>query len=144
MGRGHKLSGPTVIIIEIFPWCSRFFCGVYVYIYYVDLYVFLDFFCVCFLDLSVWFTRGFNVKCVRIFCAEIDYECWVVRFVLIWWRTWSSRLVEEEEQCSYEEIMKSKKQKRLRFKKKSLFVFYIYEVIVLFIKMLPWMLIWHF
>ena len=52
--------------------------------------------------------RGFNVECVRIFCAKIDYECWPVGFVLIWWRTWSSSSGEEEEQCSSEEIMKSK------------------------------------
>ena len=52
--------------------------------------------------------RGFNVECVRIFYAKIDYECWPVGFVLIWWRTWSSSSGEEEEQCSTEEIMKSK------------------------------------
>ena len=43
---------------------------------------------VYFLDLWVWFTRGFNTECVRISCVEIDYECWPVGFVLIWWRTW--------------------------------------------------------
>ena len=42
---------------------------------------------VYFLDSWVWFTRGFNTECVRISCVEIDYECWPVGFVLIWWRT---------------------------------------------------------
>ena len=42
---------------------------------------------VYFLDLWVWFTRGFNTEGVRIFCVEIDYKCWPVGFVLIWWRT---------------------------------------------------------
>ena len=27
--------------------------------------------------------RGFNVECIRIFCVKIDYECWLVGFVLI-------------------------------------------------------------
>ena len=52
--------------------------------------------------------RGFNVECIRIFCAKIDYECWPVGFVLIWWRTWSSSSREEEEQCSSKEIKKKK------------------------------------
>ena len=56
---------------------------------------------VYFLDLWVWFSRGFNVECVRIFCVEIDYECWQVGFVLICWRTWSSCSEEEEEHEDY-------------------------------------------
>ena len=56
---------------------------------------------VYFLYLWVWFTRGFNVECVRIFYVKIDYECWPVGFVLIWWRTWSSCSEEEEEHEDY-------------------------------------------
>ena len=40
----------------------------YFILFYVDLYIFLD--------LWVWFLRGFNVDCVGIFCAKIDFE-WV-------------------------------------------------------------------
>ena len=55
--------------------------------FYVDLYIFLD--------LWVWFPRGFNVDCFGIFCAEIDFE-WVSQLGLSWFgeehEEWSSGL----------------------------------------------------
>ena len=66
------------------PWCSGFVCvlrfcpngsGFFFFFFYVDLYIFLD--------LWVWFLRGFNVDCVGIFCAKIDFE-WVSQLGLSW------------------------------------------------------------
>ena len=51
---------PTVL-----GWFVCFFCFCF---FYADLYIFLD--------LWVGFPSGFNVDCVGIFCAEIDFE-WV-------------------------------------------------------------------
>ena len=46
-----------------------------------------------FLDLWVWFPRGFNVDCFGIFCVEIDFE-WVSQLGLSWFgeehKDWSS------------------------------------------------------
>ena len=55
-----------------------------VFFFYADLYIFLD--------LWVWFPRGFNVDCFGIFCAKIDFE-WVSQLGLSWFgehEEWSS------------------------------------------------------
>ena len=62
-----------------------FYLFIYFLIFYADLYIFLD--------LWVWFPRGFNVDCVGIFWAEIDFE-WVSQLGLSWFgeehEEWSS------------------------------------------------------
>ena len=55
-----------VCVLRFCPNCSGFVC-LFLFIY-ADLYIFLD--------LWVLFPRGFNVDCVGIFCAKIDFE-WV-------------------------------------------------------------------
>ena len=70
-----------ICVLRFCPNCSGFF------FFYTDLYIFLD--------LWVWFPRGFNVDCVGIFCAKIDFE-WVSQLDLSWFgeeqEEWSSGL----------------------------------------------------
>ena len=58
---------------------------VFYFYFYAGLYIFLD--------LWIWFPRGFNVDCVGIFCAKIDFE-WVSQLGLSWFgeeqEDWSS------------------------------------------------------
>ena len=116
----------------MFSVCLRFF-------YY--LFLFLCWF-VCFFWASFVFVSwiyGFDLlevsmlKVLEFFCAEIDYECWPVRFVLIWWRTWSSCSGEEEEQCSSKEIKKIYIYIYIKFLKNNLFHY-------LFFNFLRWLL----
>ena len=96
-------SGFVCVFFFFFcPWCYGFVCVLSLFVFWdfaktvLGLFVFYFYFLcrfVYFLDLWVWFPRGFNVDCVGIFCAEIDFE-WVSQLGLSWFgeehEEWSS------------------------------------------------------
>ena len=85
------------------PSCFGFVCVLSLFVFwdfaqtvlglFVCFFFFLNADFYIFLDLWVWFRRGFNVDCVGIFCAKIDFE-WVSQLDLSWFgeehEEWSS------------------------------------------------------